>query len=310
MRNRTSLFNLRHIEVFRAVMRLGTVTAAADALGTSQPTVTREIGRLESQVGFALFERKGRRLHPTARAKRLFQHVQATFSGLADIGDFVERLREADGEVLTIATLPAFAISLLPGIVARMHRLSPGLSVEIQTTDPRDMSPVSGYDFDLGLIEGTFFNPAVETTLIAEMPLVAVLPVGHPALALDQIEPADLARHPMLSLGPHDPSRLKLHDVLAAAGVDPRILIQCQSATALCEMVALGLGIAIVNPVSALYFLGRGLQIRRFQPHVDFRISILRPLDRPRLEACDLMVDLLRTSCRERMTELAGATGR
>lgn len=305
MHPRNALFNLRNLEVFRAVMRLGTITAAADALGSSQPTVTREISRLESQIGYALFERKRRRLHPTARAKRLYQQVQVTFAGLDDIDHFAERLRESDGEVLTVATLPAFAINLLPGILARLHQLTPGLSIDIQTVDPRDVSPVRGYDFDIGLIEGDFSNPSVVTTLVAKLPLVAVLPSGHALLPKAAVGPTDLAGRRLLHLGPHDPSRLQLQRELVEAGVAPHVLISCQSATALCEMVACGLGMAIVNPLTALLFRERGLHIRPFVPVIDFRVSVICPTDRPKLDASDTMIALLKKSCAQCLLDLA-----
>lgn len=54
----------RHIEVFRAVMLAGQVTRAAEVLHTSQPTVSRELARMEQVLGYALFERdKGRMPH-------------------------------------------------------------------------------------------------------------------------------------------------------------------------------------------------------------------------------------------------------
>ena len=59
----------RQIDVFRAVMVTGHVTRAADRLGSSQPTVSRELARLESSVGLQLFERVRGRLRPTVRAQ-------------------------------------------------------------------------------------------------------------------------------------------------------------------------------------------------------------------------------------------------
>lgn len=58
----------RHIEVFRAVMIAGSVTRAAELLGSSQPTVSRELARMEQGIGFALFERVHGRLRPTMPA--------------------------------------------------------------------------------------------------------------------------------------------------------------------------------------------------------------------------------------------------
>ncbi len=73
----------RHIEVFRAVMAAGSLTAAAGLLHTSQPTLSRDLARLEQLLGYALFERERGRLKPTARARALFDEVERSFQGLA-----------------------------------------------------------------------------------------------------------------------------------------------------------------------------------------------------------------------------------
>ena len=66
----------RHIEVFRAVMLAGSATGAAELLHTSQPTVSRELARLESLLGYHLFDRVQGRLRPHARALALWEEVQ------------------------------------------------------------------------------------------------------------------------------------------------------------------------------------------------------------------------------------------
>ncbi|MBW8832014.1 MAG: LysR family transcriptional regulator [Burkholderiales bacterium] len=66
----------RQIEVFRTVMATGHVTRAADRLGSSQPTISRDLARLEQVLGMALFERVRGRLRPTARAQALLAEVE------------------------------------------------------------------------------------------------------------------------------------------------------------------------------------------------------------------------------------------
>lgn len=68
--------NLRHIEIFHAVMTAGSLTEAAHLLHTSQPTVSREPARFEKVIGLKLFERVRGRLHPTVQGLRLFEEVQ------------------------------------------------------------------------------------------------------------------------------------------------------------------------------------------------------------------------------------------
>lgn len=73
--------NLRHIEIFHAVMTAGNLTEAARLLHTSQPTVSRELARFEKVLGLTLFERTRGRLHPTVQGLRLFEEVQRSGMG-------------------------------------------------------------------------------------------------------------------------------------------------------------------------------------------------------------------------------------
>lgn len=68
--------NLRHIEIFHAVMTTGNLTEAARMLHTSQPTVSRELARFEKVLGLTLFSRTRGRLQPTVQGLRLFEEVQ------------------------------------------------------------------------------------------------------------------------------------------------------------------------------------------------------------------------------------------
>ncbi len=79
--DRMPAVNLRHIEIFHAVMTTGNLTEAARMLHTSQPTVSRELARFEKVLGLQLFERTRGRLQPTVQGLRLFEEVQRSRYG-------------------------------------------------------------------------------------------------------------------------------------------------------------------------------------------------------------------------------------
>src|SRR6478609_1405508 len=108
----------RHIEVFRAVMTAGGVTGAAALLHSSQPTISRELARLEQLLGYALFERQRGRLKATARALALFDEVQRSFQGLERVVTRAGELGRSEGERLSVLSLPALAHALLPAACA------------------------------------------------------------------------------------------------------------------------------------------------------------------------------------------------
>ena len=76
----------RQLKLFRAIMLHGSMSRAAQACDTSQPTLSRELARLEQILDFALFDRIRGRLRPTARALALMQEVERSFIGLERIG--------------------------------------------------------------------------------------------------------------------------------------------------------------------------------------------------------------------------------
>ncbi|OWJ80251.1 LysR family transcriptional regulator [Haematobacter genomosp. 1] len=298
---------LREIEVFRAMMRFHTVTAAAHALGSSQPTITRELHRLEKHIGFALFERKRQRLFPTLRALQLWEEVDAAYAGLARINATVERLRAADTGTMTIAALPALAQTLLPDAILRLLERQPGMTVDVATQDPRNDSVLTGFNFDLGLTESFHAQRRVEVVPLGVFDMVVVMAPSHPLSERAVCTPQDFAGIDYISFPVHDPYRAGLDRMFDAAGVSRRIRVTAQSAAAVSELVLRGLGVAILNPLTGLALAERGAVIRPFSPGQKFIVSAVRPEDRPASDAVDVLVTILRTICTETHGRIAAA---
>ncbi|MCB5204422.1 LysR family transcriptional regulator [Neorhizobium sp. T786] len=291
--------SLRQVEIFRATMKFGTVTAAAAALGSSQPTITRELSRLEEHIGFRLFERRLQRLVPTARALKLFEEVQASFIGLDRINGFIDRLRDASEEVLTVASLPAFAQTILPEAVARLNAAHPDLTLKISTVDPRNQSGISGFNFDVGLIEDVYTQRDAESRVIWVFKLVAIMSPDHPLAQHDYLEPHHFEDINFISLGSQDPYRLSVERIFDMAGTKRRLFLSSQSANSVCELVLKGLGVSIVNPLTALSYEKHGLVLKPFLPAQDFVLSVLRPINRPIVASSDALVAHLSQICAE-----------
>ena len=221
----------RHIDVFRAVMTTsGSVTEAAALLHTSQPTVSRELARLEQVLGYALFERLRGRLKATARA---------------------------------LARHPAARVTITP-------QESPLLE-----------EWMSAQRFDMGLTEQTATPPGTRSTPLLALDEVCVLPEGHALLAKTVLMPEDFAGQDFVSLSADDPYRMQLDTIFSAEGIARRARVETHSAVAVCAMVSAGLGLAIVNPLTALACAGPSLHLRRFGVSVPFRVNVLTPQYRP-----------------------------
>lgn len=131
---RSVTFDWNRARAFLVTAEEGSLSAAARALGMSQPTLGRQVEALQEEIGVILFERTGRGLVLTPSGLDLLDHVRA-------MGEAANRLSlTASGRsqelagVITIGAGEAYAAHLLPPIVERLRRKHPGILVEIVAT--------------------------------------------------------------------------------------------------------------------------------------------------------------------------------
>lgn len=300
----------RHIEVFRAVMRAGSVTDAAAQLATSQPTVSRDLARLEYLLGFALFDRIKGRLRPTARALVLYEEVQRSYVGLERVLAAATGLRDSAGTPLSVACVPAFAQALLPGVCRRFQTVSADLGISITPQEsPLLEEWLSAQRHDLGLLEHDRPPPGTTLEHLLEADEVCVLPVGHPLTKREILTPRDFADQSFISLSASDPYRLILDTMFAEHAINRRMTIETQSAASICCLVREGLGIAIVNPLTAIEHASQGVTIRRLSISIPFLVTLARPQHRPSNPNAEVFVHALReqiTTIRRTLAQLPG----
>ncbi len=287
----------RHIEVFRAVMNSGGVTAAAHALNSSQPTVSRELARMAQLLGYDLFTRQRGRLVPTVRAQVLYDEVQRAYIGMDQLQRFAQRLADSATGPVTLSCQPAHSRSLLPGACQRFYEDHPDAQVLITPQEsPWLEESLSAQRYDLGLSESTRPIPGTESTLLLQADEVCILPRGHALAAKAQLTPQDFADQPFVSLSAGDPYRQQIDAIFARDSVPRQLRIETHSADAVCAMVMHGLGLAIVNPLTALT-QGQGqdpaLVIRPFSVPIPYAIHLVRPLYRGANAQVDTMVAAL-----------------
>lgn len=128
---RTLSFDWNHARAFLVTAEEGSFSAAARALGMTQPTLGRQVSALEEDLGVTLFERVGRGLALTQAGRLLLTHMRqmgeaATAAALAAGG----QQQQIEGH-LAITASEIYASWLLPPIIARLRRDAPGITVEV-----------------------------------------------------------------------------------------------------------------------------------------------------------------------------------
>ncbi|QEL56454.1 LysR family transcriptional regulator [Chromobacterium paludis] len=274
--------NLRHIEVFRAVMTSGSVSGAARLLHTSQPTISRELARCEQLLGLSLFERGHGRLRPTQQALQLFAEVERSFVGLERIVSSAAAIRQFAGGQLTIACLPVFAQTLLPAACGRFLQKLPEVGVDISPQESPWLEEwLAAQRFDLGLIEQEQAPAGCQVLPLWQGDELCVMPADHDLTGKRSLAARDFEGLPFISLAPSDAYRQQVDAWFAEEGVSRRQQLSTHSAAAVCAMVRQGLGVAIVNPLTALDEAGRGLAVRPLQRSIPFSLRLVLPQFRP-----------------------------
>lgn len=283
--------NWRQIEIFHAVMTSGNLTQAAALLHTSQPTVSRELARFEKQLEMALFERVRGRLQPTVQGLRLFEEVQRSWYGLDRIIDAADGLRQFRQGELSVACLPVFSQSLLPPLCQPFLLRYPDVSMNIIPQEsPLLEEWLSAQRYDLGLTETRHAPAGTERLELLTCDEVCVLPANHPLSQRDILTPHDFHGQNYVSLSRSDSYRQLLDILFHEQKVERRLVMETHSAASVCAMVKAGVGISVVNPLTALDYADSGVVMRRFSVAVPFTVSLVRPQHRPASALVDAFV--------------------
>jgi DNA-binding transcriptional LysR family regulator len=268
------IMNLRQVEVFRAVMTNGTTARAAEVLRISQPAVSKAIAEMERAVGFALFHR--------AEGQLLFREVEQTFTGLAHLRGAAARIRDYGSGELRIGSLSALSTNVMPRALAAFMKRHPQVAVTFQarmSSVVRDL--VASGQFDLGVVADEIDKTGVEVRPFARYRASLAVPRDHRLAHRGVVKPRDLDGENFVALAPEDTTRREAEIVLAEAASRPRVVMETPYSTTVCAMVAAGIGVGLVDPMTAEPFLGRGLVLCAFEPALFFRTLLILPPHRP-----------------------------
>jgi DNA-binding transcriptional LysR family regulator len=124
-------FDWNRARAFLVTAEEGSLSAAARALGMSQPTLGRQVRALEDDLGIALFERVGRNLMLTPSGLELVEHVRAMGEAATRVSLSASGQSQSIEGTVRITATEVAATFVLPPIIARLRRSEPGITVEI-----------------------------------------------------------------------------------------------------------------------------------------------------------------------------------
>jgi len=246
--------DLRLLKVLREVALRGSFSAAAEALSYSQPAVSQQIARLETQVGVKLLDRQPKGIKLTPAGEALVRHTERILAQLAEAqAELTEIASSARGR-LRIASFATAAGTIVPMAVSAFRKLRPGVQVDLQLLDPPLSVPaLRRGDFDLVITEEGGFEDDPDLTglgveRLMDDVLYAALPVDHPLATRRAIALTDLLHEDWMLVGLQGTcqgSNIVLR-ACAQAGFEPRVAYTSDDYFAIQGLVASGMGVALV----------------------------------------------------------------
>ncbi len=273
---------LRHIEVFNAIMLSGSVTAAARMMNVTQPAVSRILQHAELQLGFALFQRVGGRLHPTVEAKTLYPLIEQLFGKLDEVQRLAGSLRQGKAQTtLRVLTTLALSYEAMPRAMRLFHHKHPSVVVHHQALhSPQIVASLVLQEADLGYVFGGAPHPALQQELLATRQVVCVAPKGQftpDEISAGVVRLADLQGRPIVALDARDPLGITLAQVLRDHEVELHAAMTVQTYHAALAMAQHGLGIALVESCTAASADRTRVDVLALDPPIPTTIHALRP---------------------------------
>lgn len=240
------------LRLVRAIADTGGITAAADALGYSQPAISQQLRRLEARLGVPLVERVGRGVRLTEAGDVLARHASGVATVLeAAAGELADLRGLRSGRVRLIG-FPSASPTVIPRVLADLARRHPGVvvtyveaeppeAVEAVRQDRADIALTFSYPGDLGDPHGPSAHGLAVDDVGSDR-LLAVLPVGHARAGRTELRIADLAGESWIAGCPR--CRGHLLQACERAGFTPRIAFETDNVVAVEALVARGIGVA------------------------------------------------------------------
>lgn len=293
--------NLRQIEVFRAVMRAGTLSGAADVLHVSQPAVSRLIRYLEAKLQVALFERSGGRLHATPEAMALMREIDSAWRSIDRVKMVAEQLRYGVSDTLRICTNLSPALDLVPRAVAELKRRMPGLHIamEIATQTQITEQLLTG-ECDIGVAAFVQHqHPALTHHLIGEGNVLCVMAADHPLATRARLKLEDIHAYDVISFGTKTAHGKVVETLLGSREGARKATVDVRYAYIACSVAAHGWGIALVDDLTVAGFKDARLVAVPLARPVRYSAYAMASAERPPSAGGREMVSLLQAYWKE-----------
>ncbi|WP_256672625.1 LysR family transcriptional regulator [Pseudomonas sp. v388] len=277
------VFKMRHMEMFRAVMLTGSVSAAARMMYVTQPAVSKLIQYVESRLGYRLFERINNRLVPTAEAQTLYREVERVYLAAQAVNECAIALSVQPARQLRICCSTTLATVLIPYALATIKRAVPGLEIQWQSALISDMpAQLLGKKVDLAISALPVTHEHLHSLAFMRGSMVCAVPTDHEWAGREEVSLEELAGQDLVLFRRDIPFGRILAGEFEERDLKYASILNFTTAVEGVALVRQGLGIAVIDEFVAQ---DCGLAVVRLAQPIEFEISFVYSRFEPLSEA-------------------------
>lgn len=265
---------LRHLRYFIAVAEEGSLTHAADRrLHTAQPSLSRQIRDLESEVGVPLLTRNVRGVELTPAGWAFLDHARLILSQVQAAGEAARRTAQAAKSTFELGFLTGQELEWLPTAMRILGDQLPNIDITVSSKYSPDLADalMSG-KLDAAFMRRETHATGLEFLRVATEPLVVLMPADHRLASCAAIDPRDFKDESFISVSNIAPMlRIAIDDYLAGLGLDIRPSHEVHNLTMAMSLIASTHSVALA-PIYARNYLPSAVTTRPLQgvaPSID-----------------------------------------
>lgn len=245
---------LRHLRYFVTVVEEQSITKAADKLCIAQPPLSRQIQKLEEELGITLFERGSRPVKTTEAGMFFYEHAVQILTHTAQATSMAQRINAVD-KTVRIGYVGSLLYALLPQIIYLFRQRHPDTHVELIECGTRDqIEALKAGKIDIGFGRLRLSDPAIKRLLLRKERLKLAVHKNHhlagfidTGVYLSQIVKESIFSYP---IAPKPNFSTLIQSIFTELGLIPKELIEVREIHLALGLVSSGEGISII-PESA-----------------------------------------------------------
>ncbi|MFC1750783.1 LysR family transcriptional regulator [Pseudomonadota bacterium] len=238
---------LRQLQIFEAIVRLGSYTKAAEELFLTQPTVSMQIKKMSDTIGLPLFEQVERQHRPTAIGAEIYRSCTKIFDTLTNLESSIAEYKGLKRGRLSLGVITT-AKYFAPEMLGAFCKEYPDIDISLKVTNrDRVLERIAKGADDLFVLGQTSDDAGLVSIPFAPNPMVVVASKDHPLTRERNISLERLAQEPIILREPGSGIRDSTVRLFQERKLKPRVRMELGSNEAIKHAVVGGLGVSVLS---------------------------------------------------------------